>query len=238
MKKGLFSIVLFISASLLVSLYAQEYDTITVVDNAQLEMKATKLSGDTVVPPKESVVVMDLDVDNSLPVLNLEPVPFKPNPTKAVLYSAACPGLGQIYNRKYWKLPIVYGGFLGVVYAVSWNGGYYDDYKQAYRDLALGTGNSWENFYPDVGDIESDPNRKQQLLDRLRRNKDYFRRNRDLAILVGVGLYALCMIDAYVDAQLYDFNMSQDLSMTVSPMLMPPTATTRASVGLQCTIRF
>ena len=62
-------------------------------------------------------------------------IPFNPSPARAVWLSALCPGLGQIYNRRYWKLPIVIGGFMGLAYATSWNNGQYKDYMQGYSDL-------------------------------------------------------------------------------------------------------
>lgn len=166
---------------------------------------------------------------------------FKPNPTKAVIYSAIFPGLGQIYNRKYWKLPIIYGGAVGLTYAISWNGSKYGDYAQAYKDFVTGEGNSWENFIPfssNPKDYLNDPSKNEQLKSRLKRNKDMFRQNRDLAIIISVGVYVLCMIDAYVDAQLYDFDISPDISMRVDPVVMFPTQYSKASIGLRCSINF
>ena len=69
---------------------------------------------------------------------------FKPNPTKAVLF-ALVPGLGQIYNRKYWKLPIVYGGLMGCMYAVTWNNKNYKDYSTAYKDIMYDAAKNLEN---------------------------------------------------------------------------------------------
>lgn len=164
---------------------------------------------------------------------------FSPNPNKALLYSAIFPGLGQVYNRKYWKLPIVYGGFFGVVYGISWNGRYAGDYERAYKDLVLGTGDSWTNFTNVTREqLDGDPALKETMISRFKRQKDTFRRNRDLAIIVGVGLYALCMIDAYVDAQLYNFDISDDLSMNITPVVWGPTSYTKTSVGIQCSINF
>lgn len=163
-------------------------------------------------------------------------VEFKPDPKKAVLYSAIFPGLGQLYNRKYWKLPIIYGGVLGLTYAITWNGRTYGDYKQAFSDLVTQTGNSYENFFP--GSPDDYTGGRQGLQDHLKRQKDFYRRNRDLAIIIAVGVYGLCMLDAYVDAQLYDFDMSPDLSMRVTPVFWPPTAYTKAGFGLQCSINF
>lgn len=164
---------------------------------------------------------------------------FNPNPKKALIYSAVFPGLGQAYNRKYWKLPIVYGGFFGVVYGISWNGRYYKDYSRAYKELVLDTGNSWTRFTPySYYEIKQDESKRRQLEGRLKRQKDNFRQNRDLAIIVGVGLYALCIIDAYVDAQLYHFDISPDLSMNIVPVIYGPSAYSKYSIGLQCNITF
>lgn len=162
---------------------------------------------------------------------------FNPSPKKAMIYSLIFPGLGQIYNRKYWKLPIVYGGFMGVAYAVSWNGGLYGDYKKAYKDIVLnpyGT-NSWHNFVSNPNEVLNNPSLLQQQKDRLKRQRDYFRRNRDLAIIVGVGLYVLCLIDAYVDASLYNFNVSPNLSMSATPTMWQDNAySSKPVIGLQC----
>ena len=166
---------------------------------------------------------------------------FTPSPKKAVIYSLIFPGLGQIYNKKYWKLPIVYGGFLGVGYAISWNGGLYGDYKKAYKDIVLdpsGT-SSWHNFVSNPNNVLKNPTLLQQQTDRLKRRRDYFRRNRDLAIIVGVGLYALCLLDAYVDASLYNFNITPDLSMTAVPTVWKDqNYSNKPVVGLNCNFTF
>lgn len=231
----------FILGSFLLAMSAQSRDTI-IVDSEQLEIEAAKVFADTIKPNKKSIVLKEEPIKIKQ---NFEE-PFKPNSTKAVIYSAIFPGLGQIYNRKYWKLPIVYGGFLGVVYAVSWNGRYYNDYTDAYRDLynlqttQNGGKNRWENFVPyaNIDDIKNNESERLRYLDRFRRQKDFYRRNRDLAIIVGVGLYTLCIIDAYVDAQLYDFDMSEDLSMRIEPVVWTPTPTSKTAVGITCRITF
>ncbi|KAA6303462.1 MAG: hypothetical protein EZS26_000013 [Candidatus Ordinivivax streblomastigis] len=178
-------------------------------------------------------------------------VSFSPNPTRAILYSAIFPGLGQMYNRKYWKLPIVYGGFLGCAYAISWNGSTYNGYKQAYHDIQLyrdGTdtsAKSWQNYLPysfkqdpDYVDTWVHSSSGENFANNLKRAKDFHRRNRDLSIIVTVGLYALCMIDAYVDAQLFEFDMSDDLSMKIDPVIFEPSPVQARSFGLQCSIWF
>lgn len=184
--------------------------------------------------------IIDIDLSKGIKALkDINPV-FKPDPKKAVIYSAIFPGLGQAYNRKYWKLPIVYGGFLGVVYAFTWNGRYYNDYANAFRDMALGTGNSWKDFLPNVSEetILHNVSEKERYQDLLRRRRDFYRRYRDLSIIVGAGLYALAMIDAYVDAQLSDFNMSEDLSMTIAPIVWAPNSISGSAVGFQVRIIF
>jgi len=122
--------------------------------------------------------------------------PFKPNPLKVVWMGAIIPGYGQIMNKKYWKLPIVYGGFLGCAYAITWNSTIYESYKTAYRDN--------------------------------------FRRYRDLSIIVSVAYYALTIVDAYVDAQLYDFDITPDLSLRFQPTLIENSFGVKGTFGMQC----
>lgn len=169
---------------------------------------------------------------------------FKPNPTKAVLLGLV-PGLGQIYNRKYWKLPIVYGGLMGCMYAVTWNNRNYKDYSEAYKDVMYDSANNpdnpeaWSQTWQvltslDPSAVINDSNFK----DRLKRQKDYYRRYRDLSIIITVGVYALTLVDAYVDAQLFDFDITPDLSMRVEPVVTPKTSITPRSYGLNCCLKF
>lgn len=196
------------------------------------------LTTQTAVP--DSTVAAVMAAADSLPVPGMELSAFKPNPTKAVIYSAIFPGLGQIYNRKYWKLPLVYGAFMGCAYAISWNNRNYSDYSQAYMDIMSEdpeTNNSWINFLPANADPEQyieDTNFKESLKSR----KDYFRRYRDLSIIITVGVYFITMIDAYVDAQLFDFDISPDLSLRVEPTMTQPTSYSSRTYGLNCSIKF
>ena len=147
-------------------------------------------------------------------------IPFNPSPQRAVWLSALCPGLGQIYNRRYWKLPIVVGGFMGLGYATNWNNTQYQDYMQGYRDLLDNdpSTNSYMNFFP--------PNADESALDKtwvtqtFKTRKDYFRRNRDLCIISLVALYLICMVDAYVDASMAHFDISPNLAVDWSPTMM------------------
>ena len=171
---------------------------------------------------------------------------FKPDPKKAVLI-ALVPGLGHIYNRKFWKLPIVYGGLMGCMYAVTWNNRNYQDYSTAYKDIMMDAEEpnrpveefhtSWQDFLGvgyDPKEWVTNTNFQTQLKNR----KDYYRRYRDLSIIITVGVYALSIIDAYVDAQLFDFDISPDLSMHWEPSVTPQTAYSSRSYGLNCSIKF
>ena len=181
------------------------------------------------------------------PVSPLTPHTFKPNPTKAVLYSAAFPGLGQIYNRKYWKLPLVYGGLMGFAYAISWNHKNLQDCSGAYKDLTFDLANytmddsenwhqSWQNFVAAGVDPSTRYNDNFKL--QLKRWRDLFRRNRDLSMIMTVGFYFICMADAYVDAQLFDFDISPDLSLHIEPVFSPQTSYSPRLFGFNCSINF
>ena len=180
---------------------------------------------------------------------SLNPKVFKPDPTKAVWMGAIIPGYGQILNKKYWKLPIVYGGFLGCAYAVTWNSGRYQSYKTAYLDIVrYGTDASYKSIVDKNHSVVS----FYQILppgytiDRyggisgwttiLQSAQDQARRYRDLSIIVTIGFYALTIVDAYVDAQLYDFDISPNLSMHLQPTLMENSYGVNNTLGLQCSI--
>ena len=163
---------------------------------------------------------------------------FMPDPKKATWYALVIPGGGQIYNRKYWKLPIVYGGFVGCAYALNWNGRMYKDYKQAYLDIMDDDPNtkSYENFMPAGMDISG---QESQYQERFRKRKDTFRRQRDLSIFAFIGVYALSVIDAYVDAELSNFDISHDLGLKIEPTLINNGhSKTSHSIGLHCSITF
>lgn len=162
---------------------------------------------------------------------------FNPSPERAVWMSALFPGLGQIYNRRYWKLPIIVGGFMGLGYATNWNNGQLQEYSQAYRDLMDNdpSTNSYMNFFP--------PNTKEESLNKtwltnvMKSRRDFYRRNRDLCIIACVGLYLIAMVDAYVDASLAHFDISPDLSLDWSPAVTLDPAH-KLNVGIQWAFNF
>lgn len=164
--------------------------------------------------------------------------PFNPDPTRAVWLSALLPGLGQIYNRRYWKLPIIIGGFMGLGYATSWNNTQYRDYSQGYRDLldADPATNSYMNFFPPT--TTEDSLDKSWLQKTMKSRKDYYRRNRDLCIICMVALYMLCMVDAYVDASLAHFDISPNVSMDVQPAMFVNPSDQRIALGMNWALNF
>lgn len=142
---------------------------------------------------------------------------FNPDPKRAVWMAALFPGLGQAYNRRYWKLPLVAAGFMGLAYGTSWNNGMLRDYTRAYADIMDNDPNtkSYMDFFPST--IKEEDLDRQWLTNILKSRKDYYRRNRDLCIISMVGVYLLAMVDAYVDASLAHFDISPDISMQVVP---------------------
>ncbi len=206
-----------------------------VVKDSTLQM-ATDSTVQTVLVKADSIGVPDVKLDVKQA--------FKPNPTKAVLLGLV-PGLGQIYNRKYWKLPIVYGGLMGCMYAITWNNRNYKDYSEAYKDImhdAVANPNNpevWSQTWQVLTSLDpSSAIKDSNFKDRLKRQKDYYRRYRDLSIIITAGVYALTLVDAYVDAQLFDFDISPDLSMRVEPVVTPKTSVTPRSYGLNCCLKF
>ena len=127
--------------------------------------------------------------------------PFKlRDPKRAALFSAVVPGLGQAYNNKYWKIPLIYGGFFALGYYIDWNNDNYNFYRNALFEQLNNNSNS-------TGFNES----------QLRQITDEFRRNRDILIILTGVLYGLNIIDAHVDAHLKEFDINEDLALSIQP---------------------
>ena len=148
-----------------------------------------------------------------------------PDPTRALWLALVIPGAGQIYNHKYWKLPIIYGGFLGCAYALSWNNMMLRDYSQAYLDIMDSdpNTNSDEKMLPLNYSIAG---REDQFKEIFKNKKNYFRKYRDMSIFAFIGVYVISVIDAYVDAELSSFDISEDLSLQVTPAVINSRPTT------------
>ena len=195
----------------------------------------------------EKIMNLESPVDTALlssksdSVLNTPaktPKRWIPDSNKSLWMAMVLPGAGQIYNRKYWKLPIIYGGFVGCAYALTWNTKMYNDYSQAYQDIMSDNPNndSYKDFIPSYVDIESNLEYYQETF---KNAKDVYRRQRDLSIFAFIGVYLLSVIDAYVDAELSDFDISKDLSLKLEPTLFNDAFRNRPQgVGLQCNIKF
>ena len=172
---------------------------------------------------------------------------FKPNPKLATRVALIFPGFGQAYNRQYWKLPLVYGGLMGFMYAITWNNKTYQDYKDAYFDIVQDSKNdpksekpeTWSQSWQDF--LSGDPASRlhdRNFHDNLKRGKDYFRRYRDLSIILGVAFYFICVADAYVDAQMFDFDISPDLSFRFTPIYIPETIVSSRCYGINMCMTF
>jgi len=171
------------------------------------------------------------------------------SPVKASLYSAIFPGLGQIYNKKYWKLPLVYGGFGVLGYSVTFNQTNFSKYKNAYLDFSddipetqsylkvIGGNLNPADFDPVLYPDTYDSKQEQWFKEQLEHNMDYYRRNRDLSYIGLVGLYLLNIVDATVDAHLFDYDIGNDLSMKIEPRLMYA-GRSMNTLGLQISIAF
>lgn len=144
------------------------------------------------------------------------------SPRKATIYSAILPGLGQAYNKKYWKIPLIYAGFGAIVYYIDWNNDNYNFNKTAYQHLV--------DSDPETNDFEkieaiqyydlNNPTHFNNFKDGLKKRQDFYRRNRDLLIIGMVAFYGLNVVDASVDAHLFDFDISDDLTMQWQPSML------------------
>lgn len=146
------------------------------------------------------------------------------SPKKAMLYSAVLPGLGQVYNRKIWKVPILYAGVGVLVYLVIDNNKEFIKFRDAYRIRTDGDPNTQDDYvgvYSDLG---------------LRNIRDFHRRNRDLSVMITGLLYLLNIADAFIDAHLINFDISEDLSFSVKPAAIY--ANNTAGAGIQLNINF
>ena len=170
---------------------------------------------------------------------------WKPDPKRALWLALVLPGAGQIYNRKYWKLPIIYGGFIGCAYAMRWNNQMYLDYSQAYLDIMDDDPNtaSYTQFLHLGNQINSTNIERYKEVFRSRR--DRYRRWRDLSFFVMLGVYALSVIDAYVDASLSTFDISDDLSLHVQPAIInnkmtvsPNSPLSNNAIGIRSALNF
>ena len=167
---------------------------------------------------------------------------WRPSAKRAMWLAIVLPGAGQIYNRKYWKLPIVYGGFVGCAYALRWNNQMYRDYSQAYMDLMDNDPNTQSyNQFLHLG-MKIDDSNIERYKTLFKNRKDRFRRWRDLSLFCMIGVYAISIVDAYVDASLSEFDISDNLSLKVEPTIINNRTECNPlrqnSLGLSCSLNF
>ena len=195
--------------------------TIAILATARAEAQTDSIANN--MEPLEKIAELPLLVNDT--VLKVKKPKrdwstWSPDPQRALWLALVIPGGGQIYNRKYWKLPLVYGGFMGCLYAMSWNNMMYKDYSQAYLDIMDSdpTTQSYNRFLHFGMTIDSSNEERYKKIFKSR--KDKYRRWRDMSFFCLIGVYALSIIDAYVDAELSQFDISNDLSLKVEPTLM------------------
>ena len=174
------------------------------------------------------------------------------SPHKATMYSVMFPGLGQAYNKKYWKIPILYAGIGATIYAINWNTKNYKKYKSAFKDLSLytdwkhrseestleePTSKSFENLYKTVDFETSSLAEDNHYKTVFQNGKDSYKHDRDLSYIILVGVYVLNIIDAAVDAHFTNFNVNDDLTIRVEPAVSY-SAFSGNSLGFKCQITF
>ncbi len=201
------------------------------------------ISTDSVITPSDSLNLAKLNSSLQPQHKKRDWATWKPDTKRAMWLAIVLPGAGQIYNRKYWKLPIIYGGFVGCAYAITWNNQMYHDYSQAYLDIMDDDPNtqSYNQFLHLGATIDaSNIDRYKEIF---RKRKDKFRRWRDMGTFVMIGIYAFSVIDAYVDASLSEFDISDDLTLRVEPTMLNNGRYTAnpwrsSSLGVQCSLTF
>ena len=216
-----------------VSGHAQQKDSILAVMDSLAEVDAQRLDGDTA-----SIVVKKQRKQKEKRDWNT----WKPDPQRALWLALVLPGAGQIYNRKYWKLSIIYGGFMGCIYALTWNNMMYKDYSQAYLDIMDNDpGTASYNKFLHLG-MQITADNEDRYKEIFRKRKDKYRRWRDMSFFVMLGVYAISVIDAYVDAELSVFDISKDLSLKIEPAVIPNHSgggmLEAQSLGLNCKLNF
>jgi len=152
------------------------------------------------------------------------------SPHKATIYSMVLPGLGQAYNHKYWKIPVVYAGFGVLAYYISTNNTEYQKFKKAYTYVVNG-----DSTAPPPNSYVKRYNKSSTSL---LAGKDYYRRRLELSYICTAAWYILNVLDATVDAHFFDYDISNDLTLRVEPVITPNYMTYKPSGGVKLTLRF
>ncbi len=174
---------------------------------------------------KKGIVIQNSDIQKKKQINPLAP-------SKAAFYSSVLPGLGQVYNRRYWKVPIVYAAIGTGIYAYTFNNDQYNRFRDAFKSRQAGF--TTDEFY----DLNGDKNGPDFSNEALESAQERFQRDRDLALLITISLYALNILDANVDAHLKQFNVDDDLSMDIKPFLGLDPITANPTYGMALIIKF
>lgn len=185
------------------------------------------------------VKAQEVELDTTQHIVAKPMVEKEPHsPRQATIYSAILPGLGQAYNKKYWKIPLIYIGFGTIGYFMDWNNDNYRFLQKAYIDLVDNDAST--NSYLEIPAAKNydldNATRLNSFKEALIKQQEYYRRNRDLLFISMFGFYGLNLIDASVDAHFFDFDISEDLTLKWQPSMMYLDKQTIFCVN--CTINF
>jgi len=157
------------------------------------------------------------------------------SPHLATIYSMILPGLGQAYNRKYWKIPIIYGGLGVSLYYLQYNNKRYEQMRKGYKHFI--DGDPTTNYFLEIDELVT----RNVPDDKIKAQLDYYkyeyRRNRDLTVILTAGIYFINVIDAAVDAHFFDFDVSEDFTLRIEPAIFSRPMAFQA-YGFNCTLRF
>ncbi len=182
-------------------------------------------------PQPDSTLLLQPGMDSGLLEQEIDSIHIEGleenRPMKITFYAAILPGLGQIKNKKYWKLPILYGGAAAMGYFIDYNNKKYQQYRNALLE---------KRSFPEA--LWSSPQAININEDNLQRGVDYYRRNRDLLMILMGGLYLLQMVDAHVDAHLMEFDISDELAIRIGPGIQPGIYMTDVPYGMKLSLHF
>jgi len=200
--------------------YVQPFDPFAFTpDTTEVHNQIFHTTSETIITTDTTIWAID---DLPAEVSVAETTAFRPNPERVLWLSAIIPGFGQIVNRQFWKLPFVYGGFMGCAFAISWFSNEYNFFRIAHRDMldsdpARNSHMEWLNARGLTIEQVGGPAQFERIL---LSGRDNNRRFRDWAILISILYYGAVILEAYVTAQLFDFDINPDLSLNVQPTII------------------
>ena len=200
--------------------YVQPFDPFAFTpDTTEIHNQIFHATTETIITTDTIIWASD-DLSEELDIA--EATAFSPNPDRSLWLGAVIPGFGQIANRQYWKLPFVYTGFVVGGFAITWYSNEYNFFRIAHRDILDPdpTRNSYAEFMIVRGASPNDAHARTQYERIFQSARDNNRRLRDWAILISILYYGAVMLEAYVTAQLFDFDISPDLSLNIQPAII------------------